>query len=327
MTGKTRSGYRWALAWLALLFVAPPLTAGQPAAAPKEAAPFLGGFLTETRILYPLKLDAWEALGEHRFESAELGASVRYQDPSTEDRWLDAYFYPAGLLPPDRLRQDVEQTVAEINGLAGRADGYERVEMGKLKPFTVALGKGKEERKLEAYSVSMRLQRKGKAYHSAMVMLVSDMYYIKTRMTVDQEQLGQERVRSRLERSTRELVRALRVSNTGTCWNPAPIVAATAPLKAGAPGMVASAEVDGTMQVAAYADRIEAVDPQSPQARVLQVLAGTLTGRVAPGCVPPEDMNPAVPEGMRELRFEYNAPKEETDGTSPRLRGQRTGVG
>lgn len=321
-------GYRGCLrAWL-LLFAVPMAMAGEPEPAPREEpAPFLGAFLTETRILYPLKVDAWEALGEHRFELAELGASVRYQDPASEDRWMDAYFYPAGMLPPERLRKDVQQTVDEISGLAGRADGYERIAVGALKPVSVTLGKGRDKRSLEAYSVSMQLQRKGKSYHSAMVMLVNDMYYIKTRMTVAEDQLRQERVRSLLEKSTVELVRALRVSNTGRCWNPAPIVAATAPLATGKPDLVGSANVGGVVSVLAYADRIEALDPKSPQARVLQLMAGTATGRIGPGCVPAEDMNPAVPEGMRELRFEYSAPKEDTDGNSPRLRGRRTGVG
>lgn len=328
MMGKPRVGYRWSSVWLALMWVAPSLTAGEPETGPKEeSTPFLGGFLTETRILYPLTLDGWEAIGEHRFEEAELGASVRYRKPSREDRWLDVYFYPAGVLPPDRLRRDVEQTVTEIGGLAGRKGGYERVEMGTLRPFTITLGKGKEQRGVEGYSISMRLQREGKAYHSAMVMLVNDMYYIKTRMTVDEDQARQERVRALLEQSTLELVRALRVSNTGTCWNPAPIRKAGASLDAGGPDVVASADKDGVMSVVAYADRIEALEPQSPQARVLQLLAGTITGRIAPGCVAPEDMNPAVPEDMRELRFEYNAPREESDGKAPRLRGQRTGVG
>jgi hypothetical protein len=323
---RARNGRR--LSWWLLLFATPTVMAGEPdTPRTDEAAPFLGGFLTETRILYPLKLEAWEALGEHRFELAELGASVRYQDPSREDRWLDAYFYPAGVLPPDRLRKDVQQTVDEISSLAGRANSYERVGMGTLRPFVITLGKGKEKRDLEAYSVSMQLRRKGKGYHSAMVMLVHDMYYIKTRMTVEEDQLEQEQIRTPLEQSTTGLVRALRVSNTGKCWNPAPIVAATAPLELGRPGMVASADKDGVIWGVAYADRIEVLDPQTPQARVLQVVAGNAIGRIGPGCKPPEDMNPAVPEDMRELRFEYSAPKDDTDGTAPRLRGQRTGVG
>ncbi len=38
-------------------------------------------------------------------------------------------------------------------------------------------------------------------------------------------------------------------------------------------------------------------------------------------------MEMAVPDGMREIRFEYRLPPEGSDGSAPRLRGQRTGVG
>ena len=41
------------------------------------APPFLGGFLKETRILYPLRHDGWEAQGEHLYDVQALGASVR----------------------------------------------------------------------------------------------------------------------------------------------------------------------------------------------------------------------------------------------------------
>lgn len=319
-------GYRGCLAGWLLLFAIPIAMADEPPA--QEArAPFLGAFLTETRILYPLSIDGWEALGERRYEMAELGASVRYEDPSREDRWMDAYFYPAGVLPSGRLRKDVEQTMHEISGRVGVPDGYERVAMGTLKPFSIKFGKGWDKRSLEAYSVSMQIQRDGKRYHSAMVMLVSDMYYIKTRMTVAEDQIKQERARTLLEKNTIELVRALRVSNTGRCWNPAPILKTDPPLDTGKPGVVVSTAENGVPSAVAYADRVEALEPESPQARLMQLLAGTITGRIGPGCVPAEDMNPPVPEGMRELRFEYSAPKEDSDGKSPRLRGQRTGVG
>lgn len=34
----------------------------------RASLPFLGGFLRETRILYPLGFDAWSARDEHRFD-------------------------------------------------------------------------------------------------------------------------------------------------------------------------------------------------------------------------------------------------------------------
>lgn len=299
---------------------------GKAAAPADPPMPFLGGFLTETRILYPLRLDHWEAQGEHRFEMAELGASVRYRDVRRDGRWLDAYFYPAGVLPPEQLRSGVEQAMEEIAGIVGRPDGYERVEMGELRAFVIPVGKGDDEQRYEAFSVSMRLERQGAAYHSAMVMLVKDLYYIKTRMSVAADAMKQERVRSLLEDRTTELVRASALISSGACWDPQPILARTT-LDAKAPGALVSTSVEGVPVAVAFADRVEALDPESPAARVMQFLGASMSGRWVRGCNPPEDLLPTVPEGMRELRFEYPAPSNETDGNTPGLRSRRIGVG
>ena len=42
------------------------------------AGMLFGGVLRESRIAYPLAMDAWQAVGEHLFEEQEDGVSVRY---------------------------------------------------------------------------------------------------------------------------------------------------------------------------------------------------------------------------------------------------------
>ena len=98
------------LALLALASLAP------AAAGDGEAsAPFLGGFLKETRIVYPLQVGEWEAVGERLYDAAELGASVRYRSGTDLDRWIDVYFYPVGVVPDSYLRQAAQASLQELD--------------------------------------------------------------------------------------------------------------------------------------------------------------------------------------------------------------------
>lgn len=321
-----------ALAWTSAPMVqAQEAETGTAGAQTEEpAVPFLGGFLTETRVLYPLRLEGWIAQGEHRYEMAELGASVRYKQADTQGRWLDVYFYPSGLLPEGRLQEDATRTLEEIAGVAGEPGGYESVDAGPLQRFEIepdnASSKLQEAKPVEAWSASLRFVTQGKAYHSALVMLVKDLYYVKGRLSVPEADMTLEEVRHTLETRMGELVRMTTFVSTGRCWNPPPIVKRPV-LDAEAPGIVAKATVDGRLGAVAFADRVEVLENATTDASILPLLAATMTGRHVPGCHPPEDLTPSVPEGMREMRFEYRAPNEESDGSGPRLRGQRIGVG
>src|SRR5690606_32582966 len=108
------------------------LAAGSVSAASADAGdgeeaprvPFLGGFLEETRIVYPLTVGDWDARGERLYDAAELGASVRYQSGEHLDRWIDIYFYPVGVVPPSHLDQAAQVTLEEIGMGIGRPGGY-----------------------------------------------------------------------------------------------------------------------------------------------------------------------------------------------------------
>lgn len=292
--------------------------------------PFLGGFLKETRVIYPLRVDDWEAGGEHRYDQAELGVSVRYQQGKRRDRWVDVYFYPAGAVPPSQLDRDVSQTLEGIRTHAGTPGGYQQLAIDPVQPFAFELGPSERRQRIEGRSVSLRFEKDGRAYHSAMVLLVKDLYYVKGRFSAQAEAVSRDGVQSQLERMIEALLRETVVVSTGDCWSPPPIAAAAGRLDSmdpNAEGAVASAADHGQASVVAYADRVEAPDPLSPQASSMQPQAASMSGRRAEGCLPAEDLNLEVPPGRREIRIEYRVPRERGDGTTPRLRGQRSGLG
>lgn len=315
----------WTCCLAMALLASPAAHAGTDAGAaaePDTRTPFLGGFLTDSRILYPLRVGDWQARDEHRYEQAELGVSVRYQHGEARDRWIDVYFYPAGLVAPDRVRRETEGTLEGIRSHAG----YTQVEAEPPTAFEIAVGDGDGRRVYAGQSLGMRLQRNGTTYGSAMTLLAKDLYFIKGRYSAEGPDVEPGALQAQLQAFTADLVRASRFYSTGECWMPPPIVRAAAP-DAQAAGALMNTAVDGQVRAVAFADRIEAVDPEAPEATVMQLMSMSASGRWIDGCHPPEDMTPTVPPDLREIRFEYRLPPERSDGTVPRLRGRRTGVG
>ena len=311
---------------LLLLALAAPIAMAEiPAAPAAESAqaqtPFLGGFLKETRVIYPLRIAEWQAQDEHLYEEQELGASVRYMRNGDKDRWIDLYFYPAGVLPQDRLAQAMEGTLKGIR----QAGGYSAADIAAATSVVFTRGAGKQKTKLSAYSTSMRLVREDKAYHSAMVMLVSDLYFIKGRFSVEEKSLSRRSAQKQLEKFMAAVVRESTLHSTGDCWMPPPIVQKTV-LTEGAPGQLVATSKEGTLSAVAYADRVEALDARSPEAIVMQFLSMPMSGRLVPGCGPAEDMNPEVPKDMREIRLEFGVPSGEKGNQSVPLRTRTTGV-
>lgn len=296
---------------------------------PYAERPFLGGFLQESRVVYPLRVGEWQAQGEHLYERPELGASVRFQQPAQADRWVDVYFYPAGLLSPERLDQDIAATVEGIRQHATGAGGYQHLEVGAVESFEIEIageGEGEEKRMLPARLVALRFEKDGKAYHSALVMLVKDLYYLKGRFSAEASALTMQQVRQQSQALISELARQTHLRSTGDCWMPAPIVRREGPLDGKAEGAVMSMSGAAGVSAVAFEDRIEALNPGSPEAILMQHLAMAATGRHVPGCLPVEDINPEVPEGWREIRFEYRAPEDAAPG-APERAGRRSRLG
>ena len=284
--------------------------------------PFLGGFLQESRILYPLTIGQWTARDEHRYEQAEAGASVRYQHGDLRDRWIDVYFYPAGIVPDEHVRAMAQGTVDGIRA----SPGTEGLPAGELETSPIALSGDKDRRPVTLYSAGFVLARDGTRYASAMTLLAKDLYYIKGRYSGEAASHTPESLHAELKDFSTRLVRETRLYSTGECWMPPPIVQVVAP-DPKATGALVNIGSEGAARAVGFADRVEAVDAGSSEAVIAQFLAYSTSGRWIAGCNPPEDMTPAVPDGMRELRFEYRAPPERSDGSTPRLRSPRAGVG
>lgn len=326
----TGSG-RWAAVMAAVLLAS---TGGAAAADVPDAGqggdnapqPFLGGFLAETRIVYPLRVGDWEAVGEKLYDVAELGASVRYRSGDSLDRWIDIYFYPVGVVPDSHLDEAARATLQEIGSGVGVPGGYTSAEFGALRNFHVVTGDGDDEKPLSARSADMRLLREGGAWHSAMTLLVDRMYYVKGRYSVAATAMRRGKVRSELEGFVAQLVRGTYIGSTGRCWSPARIEALPAGAAAPANSRLAM-ESDAGDSAYLVADRVLARDPSSATAQALALLAMSLDNRLHPGCVGAEPHNPEVPEGHREIRFEYRAPAAVPGDRGGRLAPSRDGLG
>lgn len=311
----------------------PPQSLGEAsadAAAQPQPMPFLGGFLKETRILYPLSLGDWHAVGEHLYEQQELGVSVRYVHDDDQDRWIDLYFYPAGALSAAQFTEAAASERAEILSLAGRPGAYETLAMGELRKFqfTVADANRKREPR-QGYSVDMTYTREGARKNSAMTLLIDRLYFIKGRFSIDADRMSRDAARSLLEEFMARLVPKLQLVSSGGCWMAPPIVARPAPLDTSGEDVVATDKGKaGAITAVGRVGRVEALDPASKEAQVMQVVVMLMTDRLFPGCTSAEPTNPEVPAGFREIRLEYRAPATEGAPPSDRtLRPARSGVG
>lgn len=216
--------------WMRAGAIALLLASTSPAMAQDDKAPappFPGGFLKETRIVYPLRIGDWEAQGEHLYDQPGLGASVRYRHRAHADRWIDLYFYPAGVASPERLQADTQRLLDELQAAIGQPDYYSEGEFDAPRSFTIALARGEHGSDnddstiggsaIQARSAGMHLSREGSAYHSALVLVVRDLYYVKGRYSVEADALSRDETRAQLEAFMTEAVRATHITSSGDC--------------------------------------------------------------------------------------------------------------
>ncbi len=303
---------------LGFLIAAPSAaSAGEPA--PVQVAsqrPFLGGWLRETRVVYPLRVGDWEAMGEHRYERAESGASVRYQHRAHKDRWMDLYFYPSGVLPDAAFAQVVARGAADI-ATARRKAGHRVDEVTPARTFAAP---GPHDRLLGALAVKPRsvgfvLEQDRARYHSVLAMTLREMHFVKVRFSAEASALALENLRGEGESFLAGFAGAVRILNTGDCWKVLDI--ATLPADRRKPDdLLASANEGTDAEVWVREDRLYVVSPEAKGDAAREAAVGlgqSLHDAVRGRCVAPESMNPVVPEDMREMRFEYGTP----DGSNP----------
>jgi hypothetical protein len=170
-----------------------------------------GGVLRESRIAYPLAMDAWQAVGEHLFEEQEDGVSVRYMHGNDRDRWVDVYFYPAGTLSSAQFLQ-AAQAEADLIREAHLQAGYMDFDMGRLRSFSFADGDG---RTLDGCALDLAYTVDDVRYSSAMTLLLDRLYFVKTRYSIEESKLSRREAREQLQAFMARLQPRLAIVNTG----------------------------------------------------------------------------------------------------------------
>lgn len=257
----------------------------EPAAATSH---FLGGFLKRTSIVYPLAVGDWQAQGEHIFELQEAGVSVAFRNGKHADQAITVYFYPAGVAGNDVAKQAAEASIADIKGNIGIPGGYEDVDMAPLHAVSFDAATSAVRGKKQGWGLDMRLQREGRTYHSAMMLLVDRLYFVKGRLSLDGKAMSRAETSHALQDFLGALLDSTRIGSTGNCWDPLRQVEK-------------SSALDGSGM--------------------------SIANRFLPGCEPPSDVLQSVPQGMREIHLEYRAPGEHESGPPKPLRTKRSGVG
>ena len=312
-----------ALAPLVAVAQAPgPQVRAAEASAPVQ---FLGGVLAESRVLYPLQVGSWVAESEHRYPEQRLGVSVRYVD-NRKQRWIDLYFYPAGLQTAQSL---AVVAGSERDGIAAAARQAGReVSLGTLEP--VELARAAHASGGVAPGTGTQAWRLGLAYPgerkaSAMLLFAHGLYLVKARASAAQPSS----IDDELQLFMQSVAQQLRIVNTGGCWLPARTGIVDA-LPDTAHDSVLASYRDPGRDVAAVvvADGVLVARGEAPRA---QALATALAEAMYPGCVAPEAIEPEVPPSMREIRIEYRAPNAvEGPSRGPRIgrpRSPQSGTG
>ena len=167
-----------------------------------------------SKIVYPLTVGAWLAVGEHLFEEQEYGVAVRYAHGADRDRWIDVYFYPAGVLSDPqfdeaaRLEADLIRQAHDEAGNAFDMGPLDRLESGPADAGAAAYG----------VAVDLEYAVDGIAYSSAMVLLLHDLYFVKARYSVERRTLRAGRPATRLKPSSCSCGNDSAIASVGAGW-------------------------------------------------------------------------------------------------------------
>ncbi|WP_372015533.1 hypothetical protein [Pseudoxanthomonas sp. 10H] len=304
--------------WRALALAVSLVPAAAATAAPAQPAEpaFLGEVISETRVLYPLLVGGWLAESEQRYAEQRLGVSVRYAD-NRKQRWIDLYFYPAGVQTAQALALfagSERDSIAEAARQSGRG-----VEMGVLEPFTLAAAAPAAGDAREVGAWRLGLQYPDDALASAMLLFPHGLYLVKARASAAQPPATVGSLQRELEAFMASVAGQLRIVNTGTCWLPARVdLAATLPPVDAGEVLASYREPGREPSAVVVGDRVLVAQAEAARA---PLLAEQLAGSLYPGCVAPEAIEPDVPPALREIRIEYRRP---VDADAP-SRGPRIG--
>lgn len=281
----------------------------QEVAAVPSAASFFGGFLRETRIVYPLHVGEWEARDEKRYDQVSHGVSVRYSSNAQDQGWIDVFVYPVGAANAGQVLSLAER---EREGLIDTWLKQPRDDdISGFRTFPLASTPGDQgpAEPPMGHSLDLTYVAGDARLNSAMVVLFHQLYVVKTRFSVPEAALSRERVRESLERFTAQLYPRLTIASIGDCWRPLPVEHLEAS-RAAPDGHLLTVQQGGDDVVYVYAGRVLARDPDSPAVEVGMRKGMELLGRLHPGCNGAESVNPHVEDDMREIRIEYRPPAQ-----------------
>lgn len=280
--------------------------ADSPAVPAKHDVPFLGGFLKETRIVYPLRLGDWKATGEHLYDEQDAGVSVRYVNSDDPTGWIDVYLYPAGVLSEEELAHAAGVEREGIRQAHSQA-GQHGPDLGALDrfAFTVPSSGGKRDEQ-HGYSFDLTMDEGGKPFSSAMTLMLERLYFIKGRYSIPADARSRTETRERLQQFMARLLPRLELTSSGECWMPLPIER----LQPGQPDPTGALATMGDPKPRHFvmADRVLSRDPGSMEAQVMMTVGMSMQDRLFPGCDGSTPSNPDVSDGMREIRLEYPSP-------------------
>lgn len=261
-----------------------------------EPPPPLGGLLTQSRVLYPLRVGPWRASAERRYDAPEDGVSVRFVDHRKE-RWIDLFFYPRPLLRGDqalaRLAAGERDNIREAARQSGRA-----VELGALAPLPLHAADGSP---VAAWQLDLRYPDDGLV--SAMALFARDLYVVKLRASAGVAHTPAPVLQQQMQAFMQGVALQARVASTGACWLPGRVqVVGRLPAHDDAAVAASYREPDQPMAAVALADRVLVARESAARG---PALAAELAAALYPGCVAPEVIEPQVPDALREIRIEY----------------------
>lgn len=193
--------------------------------------PFPGG-VRESRIRYPLQVDAWQAVGEHLFEDPEDGMSVRYAHGANRDRWIDVYFYPADASSTSGFSA-AAQHEADLIRQAHALAGYGDCDHGPLREFGFRPDDAPGSECIEGFALDLAYTVDGTVYSSAMTLLLQDLHFIKARFSIERTTLSRDEASEQLLAFTAHLQPRLSITHCDGSARPRQAADARAPATAG----------------------------------------------------------------------------------------------
>ncbi|MET0329023.1 MAG: hypothetical protein ABW163_09685 [Luteimonas sp.] len=309
MAATRQGGWRRFRCGLLLMLCLQPLAhAGAGDEAQAQDGPFLGGFIRETRIVYPLEIDGWRAQDEKRYDQAELGVSVRYAREDPAAGWLDIYVYPMGEVGVQALDAHMAQTIEELQGIAGETHGR-TIRFGDVRGERIALPNvSADSADGEVRSTNGRMTSADAAYHTAMSIGLKQYHFIKVRYSVPEAASTREKVAVAVERLVGAFMQHSRIGSTGRCGAPLPVLIVDTGTALPEHGRLVASRDDVSRAVLTSDFRVAAYDPSEPEVELLRELGKVQRDEIYPGCAGETPLEPDVPDGHREIRIEYRAP-------------------